>query len=112
MDRFTEQPVPPPAAEDREALVVPFDPNASGCGHYANDLYQYVHGLVLKGAAGVVERKGSRLLVLLPQPIHGVSISSPYSLTFTAALLTELPNGDVDGWFVSSHKCAREVFDT
>ncbi len=48
MTPIIEVPIPPVPAEQREPLLVPFDPG-TGTDVYVNALYEYVHKLAMSG---------------------------------------------------------------
>jgi hypothetical protein len=107
---YIESPIPQPTAEEREPILMPFDPNEFP-KNYPNRIYEFIHQVIKRERMldAFVEQRGDQYLILLPSPILGASISSDYTITFTAALM-HLHKHCCDGWLVSSHEAALAVW--
>ncbi len=124
MAPLTESPIPPVPAEKREPLLISFDPErpVPGPDEFPNDLYEFVYQIALNKRkdiqATVLDRPSVRdgscsYLVLLPRPIQAISVSTPYEITFCAAILSSVRHHGatrdsitVQGWLIATHEDA------
>jgi len=94
------------------SIIIPFNGVEPLQGQHINALLHYVHnatkGLV-EGAE--LKQKDGSTLVLLKNPVQGWCIASGSTITFTAAIITECPNGHYDGWLIKTHEDAIRVFE-
>jgi hypothetical protein len=116
--------MPLTSADDKDALIWAYDSTqVKRDAIYVNELAGYCHraalGLGVPNArakmipayrpgdsAGRKQPDGFHILVLLPQPVRAICLINGSSVLFSAAIMREYGNGQVESWLISCHRSA------
>jgi hypothetical protein len=110
---ISERPIPPVPPEQRPERLLTIDTKGfSADGVYVNAAYEWLHAVAerRKEPDAVVEAVGSYYLVLLQAPMRVSCITTGWTFRMMAGILHVNAEHQVNGWMMTDHQEAREVF--